>query len=74
MPRAIIDFPRKGSGYGAEEVYKVFTNLGWTHSMTGYLPQGIGRQSPPRVRTLVFQWTKSERPIYPKNMSCRAII
>ena len=73
MPQIVIDIPRVGSNYTAEEVYRAFTSLGWTHSMTGYLPQGAGRQPKAKVRTLSFQWTKSERPIYPRNISYRAI-
>ncbi len=73
MSRAVIDIPRVGASHSAEEVYRVFTRLGWVYEMTGYLLQSPYQQSPPRIRTLCFQWRKSERPIYPEDIPCRAI-
>lgn len=73
MAYVIIDIPRKETEENAEKVYRTFTDLGWKHGATGYLPQGANSHLMSKIRTLMFLWTNPERPIYPPNISRQAL-
>lgn len=71
MTQAVVDVPRVGASRNAGEVYKAFTSLGWSHSMTGYLAQDRSSRTAPKVRTLVFRWTRPAKPLYPAGITCQ---